>query len=113
MSGVFSEVILSFFLCLPSKLYGVSGAVVVACEACEATVGVQPLWQSVVLLLHVVCGACLHALPAVQAFVGTDTKLPVADEIAVEETAYHLGVEPWPSSAHLFADAFLAGSYAW
>ena len=101
------KIVLSFFLSLLSEFYGVMRAVVIAGEAGEAILVVQPFGIFAVTALDIAHGTNIGADATLHTLVFLHMESLVADEHVFEETAHYLGEEPWDRPLNQSAYAFL------
>mgnify|MGYP006934211145 FL=1 len=101
-------IVLSFLLCLVTKLDGVVRTVVIATEAGEAVLVVQPLWRLALATLDVAHRTDVGADTALHAFLLGDVESLVGDEHVLEEATYYLRHSPWPKTFHQLINALLA-----
>ena len=100
------KIVLSLFLSLLSEFYGVMRAVVIAGEAGEAILVVQPLGIFAVTALDIAHGTDVGADATFHTLVFLHMESLVGDEHVLEETAHYLGEEPWDRSFYQSIDTF-------
>lgn len=100
-------IILSFLLGLMSELDGVVRTVVIAGEAGEAILVVQPLGIFAMTALDIAHGTDVGADATFHTLVFLHMESLVGDEHVLEETAHYLGEEPWDRTLYQSAYAFL------
>ena len=97
---------MSLFLSLVSEFDGVMRTVVIAGEAGEAILVVQPLGIFAVTALDIAHGTDVGADAAFHTLVFLHMESLVGDEHVLEETAHYLGEEPWDRSFYQSIDTF-------
>ena len=100
--------ILSLLPGLFSKLNGMMRTMVVACEAGEAILVMQPFRVSAMTALDITYRTYVGTDAALHATVFLYVETLVGDEYILEETTHHLGEEPWDRAFDQSVDAFLA-----
>ena len=98
---------MSLLLSLLSEFDGVMRTVVIAGEAGEAILVVQPLGIFAMTALDIAHGTDIGADAAFHTLVFFYMESLVGDEHVLEETAHYLGEEPWDRSFYQSIDAFL------
>ena len=95
------------FLSLVSEFDGVMRTVVIAGEAGEAILVVQPLGIFAMTALDIAHGTDIGADAAFHTLVFFYMESLVGDEHVLEETAHYFGEEPWDRTLYQSAYAFL------
>ena len=88
------KIVLSFLLCLVSKLNGMVWTMMIAAETGEAVLVVEPLRHLSLPTINVFDRANIGTDATLHAFVCCDVETLVGDEYVLEETAYYFCHEP-------------------
>ena len=102
------EVVLPLLLCLASKLDGMVWTMMIAAEAGEAILVVQPGRHLSFTSVNIADRTDVGTDAAFHTFVLRDMETLVGNENLLEETTYDLGEEPRDGTFHQSVDSFLS-----